>query len=240
MVNTYLRHWPQQVPLRLYTEGFDCDVAGIETVDLAAAAPWLEPWKAARTKEQRGMIPPIRKRDGLKVYTYRTDAVRFSHKVAALGAAVAEDVDVLIWLDADIVTHSPVTVDWLEELFPAPAAVAWLDRERKYPECGFMMFRLPTARGVLQEVVLAYQTGAIFRYPETHDSYVIQQIVEAAVGHGEITLASLSGEARKCGHPFVAGRLGERLDHLKGTARKERGRSFQSDLGVGREEAYWR
>lgn len=242
MANTYLRHWPTDISLRVYAERFDPEINGIQTFDLDAAAPWLAPWKAARSKIERGVLarPDLSKRGTERTYNYRTDAVRFSHKVAALGAAAQADVDVLIWMDSDIVTHSPVTRDWLEELFPESADLAWLDRARKYPECGFMMFRLPKMRTLIGELVLTYQMGTVFGYPETHDSYVIQQLVEAAVAKGEFKVHSLSGEARQFGHPFCSGPLGARLDHLKGDARKRRGRSFQADLGNGRTEPYWR
>jgi hypothetical protein len=231
MADTFRRHWPPEVPLRVYTEGFRCEVEGVEQIDLDTAAPWLAPWKAERTKEQRGA--------GAK-YNYKTDAVRFSHKVAAIGAA-AEDqgLDILIWLDADIVTHAPVTVGWLKELFPEQAAIAWLDRKTKSPETGFLMFRLPMAQSLIGDLVAAYESLWIFRLPETHDSYVVQQIVEAGVIRGEITVASLSGDARAYGHPLVNGRLGECLDHLKG-ARKETGKSRPRDLIHPRREFYWR
>jgi len=130
-------------------------------------------------------------------------------------------------------------VEWLDELFPPTANIAWLDRERKYPECGFLMFRLPSARRLIQTLKNVYKTGEVFRYAETHDSYVIQQVVNAAVATGEITVASLSGEARSWHHPFCAGPLGAVMDHLKGTSRKTRGRSFQADLMGPRLEPYW-
>ena len=77
MVATFRRHWPAEVPLRLYTEGFSCDIEGVETDDLYAVAPWFGPWKAERTKAQRGY------KTGK--YRFRDDAVRFSHKIAAIG-----------------------------------------------------------------------------------------------------------------------------------------------------------
>lgn len=233
MARTFCRYWPADVPLCVYAEGFEPggDLP-IRVVDLDIAAPWLEPWKAERTAAHRGMA------NGK--YTATLDAVRFSHKVAAIGAAAREDTDVLIWMDADIVTHQPVTVGWLDSLFPRTADMAWLDRETKYPECGFLMFRLPNTIAVIDEIVSMYRSEDIFKLSETHDSYVIQQVVEAAVRRGEIKMASLSGEARRCRHPFVAGLLGSRMDHLKGTQRKEAGRSFRTDLLNPRREPYWR
>lgn len=234
MARTFCRHWPAAVPLWVYTEDFDPDgkLPVGRFIDLDIAAPWLAPWKAERTPAQRGIV------NGK--YNFRLDAVRFAHKVAAIGAAVLEDIDILIWMDADIVTHAPVTVGWLNNLFPPSKAVAWLDRERKYPECGFLMFRLPDARAVIDEIITMYRDGGIFQLPQTHDSYVIQHVVESAVKRGDIKVTSLSGEARSCGHPFVASPLGSRMDHLKGTRRKEAGRSFRTDSPFPRREPYWR
>jgi hypothetical protein len=187
--------------------------------------------------------PDRSKRGTERTYNYRTDAVRFSHKIAALGAAVetVEDaVEVIVWLDADIVTHAPVTIDWLDGLFPESADFAWLDRARKYPECGFMMFRRPGGFVLVDSVVDAYRHGEIFSMPQTHDSFVIQEIANAAIARGELTVASLSGDAREFGHPCVSGPVGACLDHLKGTRRKDRGKSFQADLMGSRSEPYWK
>jgi hypothetical protein len=169
---------------------------------------------------------------------YRRDAVRFSHKVAAIGAAAeTAECDVLIWVDADVVTHAPVTVEWLDSMFPEPAELAWLDRDGAYPECGFLMFRMPAAAKLIRTVVRAYREGAIFSLPETHDSYVIQHYVRRL----GVKTHSLSGpEGRKhIGHPWVSSRLAECLDHLKGETRKAAGKSLKSDLRVPRPEPYW-
>jgi hypothetical protein len=234
MAATFDRYWPSEIPLRVYAEGFSgIGNERIEFVDLDTAAPWLAPWKAKRTKAQRG-------KDGPR-YNYRLDAVRFAHKIAAIRAAAARMPagHVLIWMDADIVTHAPVTMEWLAGLFPERADIAWLDRTGRYPECGFLMFRLMSAFGLIRDLVAAYKTGKIFRYPQTHDSYVIQEMVNAAVARGEIRVASLSGKARVCHHPFCAGPLGAVMDHRKGTNRKLRGKSFPTDLMGPRSEPYW-
>jgi hypothetical protein len=230
MATTFVRHWSEEIGLTVYTEGFSGKPNGrVRFVDLDQAAPWLGPWKAERTPDQRGMTP--------NGYRYRWDAVKFSHKIAAIGAAVSLPCDVLIWLDADVVSHAPVTIDWLDSLFPADADVAWLDRERYYPECGFMMLRWPAAGEMISDLVATYRTGAIFRLQQWHDSFVIETIVKAAEARGTIKVASLSGAAKSCHHPLAAGAIGSRLDHLKGN-RKTLGRSVEY---VGkRPEPYWR
>ena len=228
MATSFARYWPSSVPLRVYAEGFRERTQLFEMVDLDTAAPWLGPWKAARTSAQRGVL------NGR--YNYRLDAARFVHKVAAIGAAAeSSNSDVLIWMDADVVPFERASIEWLARLLPADAPMAWLDRATKYPECGFLMFRLPACRELVRSWVEQYRIGEVFKLPETHDSFVLQHLVKAS----GITPASLSGDARNARHTFISGPLGAKLDHLKG-ARKAQGRSHKSDLIRPRPEAYWR
>lgn len=174
---------------------------------------------------------------------YRMDAVRFAHKVAAIDLGVdwarMAKADALVWMDADCVTHGEVTADWLEGLL-RNGDFAYLDRAMKYPECGFMIFRL-NERGIafIEEVVRQYVSDQLFKLPEWHDSYVIDQVRAKRVQIGMLRCASLSGRASRTHHPLINGPLGEKLDHLKGP-RKQTGRSHDRDLKVARTEAYWR
>jgi hypothetical protein len=232
MVRTFLRHWPAEVDFRLYPEGFPHFAS-----DIYHASPWL-----AKFKARYGDSPKYT--GGSDRRDYRRDAVRFAHKVAAIDAAARDgNCDVLIWIDADVVTFDPVTVEWLDSLFPQDATVAWLDRLNSYPECGFLMFRMPQARRVISQVVEMYTSGTIFLLPETHDSYVFQHIVSHAVRQGEATVHSLSGIGRThTGHPWIASRLAEKMDHLKGDHRKSRRMSLANDLAISpvkRTEWYW-
>lgn len=234
MVATFARHWSLEVSLTVYAEGFAGDQnGGVRFVDLDQAAPWLAEFKARYSHP--------RFNGGSDGRDYRHDAVRFSHKIGAIGAAAAKTAcDVLIWLDADIVTHASVTTAWLEGLFPEPAVVAWLDRERTYPECGLLMFRMPQARLVIRAIVEAYRTGSIFRLAEWHDSFVIQHHVLKS----GVPVHSLSGpEGRKhIGHPWISSPVAACFDHLKGETRKTYGRSLPQDVKaarVPRLEPYW-
>lgn len=230
MADTFHQHWPSDVPLWVYAEGFSW--SGHELND---EAPWLGLFKQLYSQPQhRGMV------NGK--YNYRFDAVKFAHKVAAIGAAAdGDDCDVLIWIDADVITHAQVTAWWLEQLFPLTATIAMIERAQKYPECGFMMFRMPAARKVIRQIVQMYRTGALFDLKETHDSFVIGHVVRKAVQKGEATVHSLAPLDLPKRHPFINSLLlGECLDHLKGTARKQRGKSFPTDLVVPRPEPYWR
>lgn len=234
MAQTFVQFWPPDVPLTVYAEDFDApnELTAVNFLSLYDEAPWFADWKklyAAPTCHGRGGGS----------YNYRFDAVKFAHKIAALDAGRNLRCDILIWMDADTVTHGPVTADWLEGLLSAD--MGWLDREHKYPECGFMMWAMPSGRRIIKQIVSCYRTGAVFQMRETHDSYVIQQIVEQAKANGELSVCSLSGDGgRKTGHPFVNGPLGSRMDHLKGEQRKRQGRTPWQDVkNPERREDYW-
>lgn len=168
---------------------------------------------------------------------YRFDAVRFAHKVAAIELAFFGGVsDSLVWMDADCVTHAMVDRRWLSRLV-GRSDVAYLARDRKYSECGFMVFRRNSAgEQFIENFAELYRTDEIFNLAEWHDSWVFDQVRKRLPN---LRYVSLSGGAEKTSHPLVNGPLGARLDHCKG-GRKALGRSKRSDIKVHRPEAYWR
>lgn len=207
-VETFMESW-KGMTLRQYTDE-----------DLEEVSDWLPEFKS-RNKHR-------------PTHNYRFDAVRFAHKVAAIEQAYKlGDADVLIWIDADCVTHAPVDSEWLSGLL-GDADFGYLRRARKYPECGFMMFRRGPMDGFITELVDVYRTERLFDMAEWHDSWAIEQVRQAL----EPKCVSLSGEFENTGHPLINGPLGSRIDHLKGN-RKAVGRSLATDLKTNRNETYW-
>jgi hypothetical protein len=211
-VETFHAHW-KDVKLRTYTDD-----------KLEELSDWLPEFKQRHRHRSTD--------------NYRFDAVRFAHKVAALELAYrVGSADVMIWIDADCVTHADVDAEWLSGLI-GYGDFAYLRREKKYPECGFMMFRRNAAASeLLRRIVSLYRTDDLFDLQEWHDSWAIEQIRKSM---GDLLkCVSLSGEFESSGHPFINGPLGARLDHCKGK-RKASGKSKQSDLKTARKEDYWR
>ena len=168
-------------------------------------------------------------------HNYRFDAVRFAHKVAAIELAFRMgSADVLIWIDADCVTHAPVDAEWLSSLI-GDADLAILNRSKKYTETGFVMIRR-TQEGaeLVKAMIRLYQTDRLFDLKEWHDCEALDHCRKAL---GTRT-SSLSGDAADTSHPLINGPLGARLDHLKGK-RKAAGKSPRSDIKRQRQEAYW-
>lgn len=208
-VETFERFW-QGMQLRAYRDD-----------QLEAESDWLADFK--------------RRHHSRPTHNYRFDAIRFAHKVAAIELAfTSRGPDALVWLDADCVTHAPVTPAWLSGLL-GDADFGYLRRAKKYPECGFMLLRRnAAAERMLRELVELYRTDRLFELAEWHDSWAIEHVRQQT----KINSASLSGDAEETGHPLVNGPLGACLDHLKGK-RKSEGRSRKSDLKHQRNEAYW-
>lgn len=218
-VETFRQFWPAQITLMHYDDQM-----------LYANSEWMLAFKrrhAARPTEN-----------------YRFDAVRFAHKVAAIELALRSPLtdphDVLIWMDADCVTHAPVNSEWLTHLL-RDADFGYLRRLKKYPECGVMMFRInDNGIGFIDEIVEQYRSDALFQMAEWHDSWVIEQVRQRREAAGRLNCVSLSGIGERTGHPLINGPLGARLDHLKGTQRKAIGQSLRRDIKVPRPEVYWR
>ena len=207
-IDTFRQFWT--IPLRTFTDE-----------QLNVESDWLEDFK--------------RRHAHRPTWNYRFDAVRFAHKVAAIEVAFRTGSgDVLIWIDADCVTHAQVTDDWLAGLI-GDADFGYLRRVNKYPECGFMMIRR-NSRGaeLVRELVKLYRTDRLFQLAQWHDSWAIDHIRALVM----IKTVSLSGDSEATGHPLINGPLGAKLDHLKGR-RKECGRSHAQDLKVQRTKEYW-
>ena len=246
MIQTFLATWPTEVTLYAYAE--DCLV--IETapnlvvVDLHNASPALvafkEKWRNVpkANGDISGDITRAIRKDSKK--NFKWDAVRFAHKVYAIfNCSKKYNSDILLWMDADTICHSPITMSRLEELIPADKELCFLGREGKYTECGLyaMNLRSPTITRFLESFQRMYDHAeqGIFTLEEWHDSFVFDTV------RRKLNLVELNwskGIIRGEGHPLINSDWGAYLDHLKGD-RKSLGRSKLADLKVQRTEAYW-
>lgn len=171
-------------------------------------------------------------------YSMHWDARKFAFKVyTVIAQAMKNKSRYLLWLDADTVTHAPVSLDFILSFLPEGQAVAWLNRDHKYPECGFLLFDTehPCFLEIMQNMHTLYETGRVLELEQTHDSWVWQHVVNEIV---KAPVANMSGQWSRVNHPFIHV-LGSVMDHLKGVSRKQNGRSFQRDLKTERKEAWW-
>ena len=246
MIQTLLQTWPGEVDLIVYAE--NCAVTesapNLIVHDLATASPELAAFKAQwrDVPKANGDVSadPIRARRKDAGKGFKWDAVRFAHKVYSIfHCAKNTPCDWLLWMDADTVCHSPVTVGDLARLCPESRDLCFLGRKGKYTECGLYAMNLGSqrTRDFLTQFQRYYDDAeqGIFCLKEWHDSFVF----DAVRAHHPLVELDWSGHLITGeGHPLINSDWGAYLDHLKG-ARKDLGRSKRADLKVPRTEAYW-
>lgn len=246
MIQSFLKNWPQDVILIVYAE--NCQVtetsSNLIVRDLHKASPEIvsfkEKWK--NVPKATGMLAtgPADRKGKQQGIGFKWDAVRFSHKVYSIFHCAKEsNSDVLIWMDADTVCHSPITLERLRQLIPSDKDLCFLGRKGKYTECGLysMNLRSQTVQEFLKEFqrLYDYAEDGIFKLQEWHDSYVFDA-VRKKMNLNELDWSGhlITGE----GHPLINSEWGAYLDHLKGD-RKNLGKSKTTDLKVKRKESYW-
>jgi hypothetical protein len=248
MINTFCQSWPKEITLHVYPEGCNPavpDHSQITLTDLESVkelAAFKQQWKDVAKANGDVSDDPVRslRKDAGKGFKW--DAIRFAHKVyAVFDCARTTDADVLFWMDADTVCHSPITLDTIKRLAPETVDLGFLGREGKYSECGLYSMNLhsPAVQSFLREFQRMYDDAenGIFTLAEWHDSFVFDA-VRTKFKNQLRELNWSKGIIKGEGHPLINSEWGAYLDHLKG-ARKDYGRSTQHDLKVKRTESYW-
>lgn len=255
MIESFTRHWPEDVPLLVYHEGFTPEQAVGQVIprDLLASSPELADFKR-RHAENPAAHGARRPRRSLKLFggrvrlplplrkaAYRWQAVRFAHKTFCIfHAARNTAADVLIWVDADTHFFADVSLEELESFIPEDSFVGCLKR-RNHTECGFVAYNLrhPATAAFLQDFESFYTQDRLFQEREYHDSYLFDVARLRAEQGGAHSYDIGEGIGLQASHVLINSRLGRFMDHMKGDSRKEAGSSRSSDLLVPRDEAYW-
>lgn len=247
MIDSFVENWPKEIKLYAYAE--DCrpvvNAPNVIVKDLHASCPDLVAFK-----KKWGNVPkangdvrndPIRSKRKDAGKGFKWDAVRFAHKVYSIfDCANICQTDKLVWMDADMICHSPIRIHRLNELILPAYDLCYVGRDRKWPECGLYSINLKSAggRNFLKEFQRVYDDAenGIFQMDEWHDSFVFEEVRK------QMDLKCLNwgqGIIRGEGHPLINSVWGAYLDHLKG-GRKQLGKSKPSDLLKPRTEQYWR
>jgi len=248
MIDSFCENWPEEVTLHIYPELCNPAIRNHNHITLkrleevAELMVFKKRWKDVpkANGDVSADLVKIKRKDAGKGFKW--DAIRFAHKVYAIFDCAREtDADVLFWMDADTICHSPITVDQLKKFCPENIDLGYLGREGKYTECGLysMNLRSPAVHNFLREFQRMYDDAenGIFTLAEWHDSFVFD-VVRAKFGNQLKEYNWSEGIVKGEGHPLINSQWGAYLDHLKGD-RKTAGRSHLKDLTVKRTEAYW-
>jgi hypothetical protein len=246
MIQTFLQNWPAEVDLVVYAEGCVVSESAPNLIvhDLEAVSTELvafkTKWKNIPKANGDVSLDPVRSKRKDSGKGFKWDAVRFAHKVYSIfHAAKTHSTDWLLWMDADMVCHSPITIETLDRLCPNVHDLCFLGRRGKYTECGLyaMNTKHKSIERFLQDFQRMYddaETG-IFNLAEWHDSFVFDAVRNnQQLNQLDWSSHLITGE----GHPLINSEWGAYLDHLKGS-RKNTGRSLAGDLKVKRTETYW-
>jgi hypothetical protein len=248
MIDTFIQNWPDEITLYVYPEKCNPRVSNhnrIILTDLDSVkelSSFKEQWRGVPKANGDVSNDPIRSKRKDAGKGFKWNAVRFAHKVyAVIDCARTTDADILIWMDADNVCHSPISLDTVKKFCPTDVDLGFLGREGKYTECGLysMNLRSETVQLFLREFQRMYDDAenGIFTLAEWHDSFVFDAV--RAKFQNQLREYNWSaGIVKGEGHPLINSRWGAYLDHLKGD-RKDLGRSKTKDLTVKRTEAYW-
>lgn len=106
-IESFLKFWPKEVSIELWAENFVPDITDPRLIvkDFNKVNPRLENFVKLM----------FSKTDNHKVLSKKTFWLK-GHVV--LTALEEFDSDVFIWLDSDVVTHAPVTLEYLDKLIP--------------------------------------------------------------------------------------------------------------------------
>jgi hypothetical protein len=252
MLDAFDRHWPRSVALVAYAEDCVPRLASnrITVLDLHQCCPNLVSFKnrhrdnpVANGKVMKDTNVPYRDNH------FKWDAVRFSNKVFAVIHAVRHiDTDWVIWLDADTKTFADVPEHFLDSVCDPSAMACYLGRREKYhSECGWVAYnrRHPDCQSFVDQWEQLHLNDSLFDLREYHDSFVFDVLRKQFQQRG-VRFHSISPElpGKGPGHPFIASRLGEYMDHMKGTRRKSLGHSlpddYQRNQGLNSAVPYWR
>lgn len=251
MIETFLHHWPRSVDLIVYAQ--DCTVAqsapNLSVLDLHQSIPKLVAFKNRYSADPRatGQVPqgPPDRKGKQRGIGFRWDAVRFSHKVYAMcHAAKRVGHGIMFWMDADMVCHSDISLDFVMSQVPQEIGVAFLGRANKFTETGLwgINLDLSASQAFLARMQWAYDDAeqGVLAMDEYHDCWVFDRSREWMSIHYPAwqQLNWNQGNIQGEGHPLVNSAWGAYLDHLKGR-RKDAGRSKPQDLIVPRQEGYW-
>ena len=144
----------------------------------------------------------------------------------------------VFWIDADTITHSPITKDFLDKILPDDKLSCCLMRPWFNTETGFLGMNAdhPKAKEWIGWWQNVYLSGAIFTQKGWHDNWGFD-LARKFFNHDELFVDLAKDLPRGTMHPLINSCLGAYFDHLKGY--RKNGKSSKSDLVVVRTEPYW-
>lgn len=229
---TFAEFWPENYKLAVYSETpvdlprGECrslwSCPGVkEFIDKHKDDPIATGKKATRLWAQR--------RHGK--YNFRFDAVKFCRQIfiPLHASSLANEDDVIVWLDGDVVTFAKVPDKYIEKTIGGHD-LCYLGRKKHYPEIGFWACKNNAAgRGFMSLMVRMYTSGRVFDLTEWHSAWVFNHCRNDLVKKGSLNERDMTPGGS--GHVWFQSSLKAFSDHLKGDYRKKLGYSPEGRTG---------
>jgi hypothetical protein len=242
-VETFDRHWPNDVRLVAYVEETapikpmvryfqQIPVFSCEGISEFIGKHRNRPVSCGR--EPRAGWKP---KDLALGYSWRFDAVRFCKQIfiPEHAADLLPDGAILAWFDADVVTFKDVPAGFIERQLGG-AALVHLGRGQKHSELGFWAVRLQAGtRAFLSALADMYRSERVFSLREWHSAFVFDEVRRAFDVAG-LAVRDLTPGGH--GHIWLESPLAQYTDHLKGD-RKLAGRSPKKERKIRDGNPYW-
>jgi hypothetical protein len=233
MVESFLQNGPPNAPLLVYS---DTPLSNVEENPRVTYLSLDIEMPEQTEFETRHQSPICHGKFG-NLYDYRFDAVKFSHKPAAICAASRRAWDTfqaenLIWFDGDIIFKQPLAEDFLDEKFPEWVHVGRFSRANNHTEAGVLIFKISdtNVRAFIEIFWKTYVSDQVFRLPAWTDCHVLDILTHGATQDGFLRVVNLGDEvSHRTQHPIANSEWFAYLDHLKGD-RKQTGASYDSDI----------
>ncbi len=211
--------------LLLYTDGTPAlssnALEQVEQRSIYDLSSFLSRWEGSKTCSGKAPVPGWNDKEKKNGYSYRFDAWKFCKMVYTMWAAAHRITEpcYMIWLDGDTVVRRDIPKNLAERALPAGYDYAYLGREPKHTETGFLVFRLPEALPILDAWAAFYTSDSFTGQKEWHSAFLFDRAREK---FPEIKGYNLTPGGR--GHVIHKCWVGSIFDHCKGN-RKTRGHS---------------
>jgi len=234
-IQSFDKFWPKDVRLVIYYEGNDLREGWHFIEEVEGLTEWMD----AISK-----FPMMSGDLGDGTYDIQLDARMVRKPLIQMHAANFYGGKVF-WVDADVVTHSPVTHEFLDSVLPDDKFCCYLGREGwsfpDYTESGFLGFNTDheLANNFFGAYRAVFTSGMIFTLPGWHDCYGFDAARLAFKNIKEV-FNNLSSHIKPgtTSHPFVNSVLGSVMDHKKGLRKDSR--TDPSEIVVKTDHPYWK
>jgi hypothetical protein len=218
-VQTFDKYWPKEIPL--YIQLDPVDESNHIRSQIAELCAGDRPILVSNEWYQDQIDFNVRNKGKDDPKDYRFQATRFSHKVFTTAVvAGAGQFDYLIWLDADIETIKPISIEDIKKWLPKDELCSYLGRKDwTASETGFIGFNMKKSKLFIEAWKNKYVTDEIFKLKEQTDAYAFD-LLRLEFTETDTFLNLTEGQPGR--DIFEVSPLKDFMVHHKGPVKKEK------------------